>query len=102
MAEARQFLMLIKTGETLKHNPMLVEWIGEIEQDYMHRFGFFGPSVAHLALDGPWDFALVFPGSEESANYLAESIAAKAPGQTEILTLKGTDLDDFRAASAQH
>lgn len=90
--------MLIKVSAAVKSNPQLLGWINEIENDYMARFGSFGPSLAHLALTDQWDFALVFPGSEESVGYLGNAIASKAPGQTEILTLRGTNLDDFRKA----
>jgi hypothetical protein len=95
------FLMLIKISESVRNNPSLRGWINEIEGEYMDRFGAFGPSVAHLILhQSPWDFALVFPGSEASVRFLTEAIESRAPGQTEILTLQGRNLDDFRAAPA--
>jgi hypothetical protein len=95
------FLMLIKVTnpDLLANRAQLVSWIDEIEEAYMDEFGDFGASVAHLALNGPWHFALVFPGSQESVASLTDAIQSKAPGQTEILTLQGTDLDDFRSAA---
>jgi hypothetical protein len=77
-------------------NPSLAGWIAEIENDYMSRFGDLGASVGHLALNGPWHFALVFPGSEESVAYLTGQIKDRA-SDTEILTMSGIDLDAWRA-----
>jgi hypothetical protein len=97
MDEAKkQFVMLIKVTQGVKRNPALVGWMDEIEADYMTKFGRFGLSIAHLALDGPWDFALVFPGSKESASYLGSEILRRDP-DTEIQTMEGIDLDDFKA-----
>jgi hypothetical protein len=97
------FLILIKVTNpsVLANKPQLVAWIDEIETAYMDEFGELGASVAHIAFDGPWHFALVFPGSQESVTFLTNAISSKAPGQTEILTLQGTDLDTFRAGGAQ-
>jgi hypothetical protein len=95
------FLMLIKVSAgVLANRAQLISWIDEIEDDYMERFGHFGASAAHLELTGaPWHFALVFPGSQESVTFLTNAIESKAPGQTDILTLEGTNLDDFRAGA---
>jgi hypothetical protein len=95
------FLMLIKVTNpsVLANKPQLVAWIDEIETSYMSLSGQFGASVAHLVLNGPWHFALVFPGSQESVVFLTTAIESKAPGQTEILTLQGTNLDAFRAGA---
>jgi hypothetical protein len=93
--------MLIKVTPTRKLSQVLASWIDEIEDDYMDRFEAFGPSLAHLVLDdGPWDFALLFPGSTESAHYLEQAILGK-DSDTEILTMPGRDLDDFRGARQQ-
>ena len=91
-----QFLMLIKVTAMVRSNHNLVGWINEIEETYMERFGVFGASAAHLVLDGPWDFALLFPGSAEAVEYLSFQILKKA-SDTIILTMEATDLDVFRA-----
>jgi len=94
------FLMLIKVHPTVKSNPQLLDWINEIDADYMERFGELGASLAHIVIEEEWDFALVFPGSEESVAYLSNQIHQRAPGQVDILTLRGTNLDDLRGVQA--
>ncbi len=91
------FVMMIKVAEAVRYDPHLVEWMDEIEKDYMQKYGRYGLSLAHVALDGPWQFALVFPGSKEAAAYLQNEIERRAPGQTQIETMEGVDLDDFKA-----
>src|SRR5512141_1308726 len=92
------YVMLIKVNATVMRSRDLVRWIDDIETSYMEQFGSLGVSLAHVALDeGPWNFALVFPGSEASVRYLTDQISSRAPGQTEFLTMKGKDLDQFRA-----
>ncbi len=99
MAEAHaKYVFLIKVSAATLREPDLARWIEEIEQEYMNRFGGIGSSLAHIKLDdGPWDFALVFPGSEASVRYLTEEISRRSPGQTECLAMRGRDLDEFRA-----
>jgi hypothetical protein len=94
------FLMLIKVTSAVRSHPSLVGWMNEIETSYMDQYGSLGASAAHLVLDGqPWDFALLFPGSLESVNYLTARIMSFA-SDTIILTMQATDLDAFRAAHA--
>lgn len=90
--------MLIRVQQEIRNNPQLLGWIDDIEAGYMGTFGVLGASLAHVVLEEEWDFALVFPGSEESVAFLSAEITGRAPGQVEILTLRGIDLDDFRAA----
>lgn len=95
------FVMLIRVSDAVRAHSALRDWIDEIEQAYMGRFGRFGASLAHVALDAgsaPWHFALVFPGSEEAVAYLTDAIQAKAPGEVETLSMRGIDLDQFRRA----
>jgi|1185.fasta_scaffold11059_2 hypothetical protein len=87
--------MMIKVTPTVRANPSLLDWINDIETDYMEKYGDFGASMAHLVLEGPWNFALLFPGSDESVAYLSSQILSKA-GDTEILTMAATDLDELR------
>jgi hypothetical protein len=102
MADAGQFLMLIKISDKLKGDlPFLAESIRAIEEDYMGKFGKLGASVAHAALIGPWDFAVWFHGSPESAIYLAAEIARKAPGESETLTMPAFELDEFTSRFAR-
>lgn len=102
MASGMLYVMLIKASENVLNNRQLVNWIAAIEDDYMERFGDIGASLAHVRLnDAPWQFALVFPGTEESAQYLASAITAQAPGETDILTMNGIDLDEFRGLQQQ-
>ena len=92
--------MLIRVEQTLRNHPQLIEWINEIDADYMERFGHFGMSLAHVVLEEEWDFALVFPGSDESVAYLSAQINQRAPGQVEILALRGSNLDNLRGMTA--
>lgn len=97
MPDSQLFLMLIKVSETLKNHESLKTWIDEIEVNYMAEFGSYGSSVSHLVLTGPWDFALVFPGSTESVASLTAAVEARGGGGVEILTMPATDLDQFRS-----
>ena len=88
-----QFLMLIKITQTVRANPELANWIRTIDEEYMEEFGDLGGSVAHVALEGgDWDYALLFNGSTESAQYLTAQIMARA-ADTTIQTMIATDLD---------
>ena len=92
------FLMLIKINAELKNDPKLADRIEEIEAEYMKKYESLGRSIAHVALEGPWDFALLFPGSRESVMDLERSIRSSAPqvqSVEELLTMPATELDDF-------
>ncbi len=91
--------MLIKVNPTVMQNSSLAGWITDIENDYMDRFGVIGASVGHVALNGPWHFALLFPGSEESVAHLTNQIRERA-ADTEILCMSGIDLDHWRSQRA--
>jgi hypothetical protein len=99
----QQYLMLIKATPRVKSEPQqLVTWIGDIEKEYMEKFRHISMSMAHLAFrDAPWDFAVVFTGSQESVDFLTRQIHDKAPGQAELLTMKGIDLDVFKASGGR-
>jgi hypothetical protein len=73
--------MLIRVTQAVQQNANLAAWMAEV-------------------VEGDWQYALVFPGSEESVSYLTAQIMERS-GDTEILTLRGVDLDDWRAARAQ-
>jgi len=92
--------MLIRVQQTVRNHPQFLEWINEIDSDYMERFGHLGMSLAHVVLEEEWDFALVFPGSDESVAYLTDQINQRAPGQVEILALRGSNLDNLRGMTA--
>ena len=104
MTETRQlyvFLIKVKSPSLLRSRD-LVRWIDDIEKEYMGKFGDIGSSVAHVELQGaPWDFALVFPGSEASVRFLTDRIDARAPGETECLAMRGRDLDELRKGARQ-
>jgi hypothetical protein len=94
------YLMLIRVTQEIRESASLAGWITEIHDDYMGRFENLGASVAHVVFEeGPWHFALVFPGSEESVEYLTNQILARSDS-TEIQTMRGTDLDTWRAGQA--
>ena len=92
---AQLYLMLIKVTPTVLAKPELRGWIDDIDRDYMEKYRHLGMSMAHIALEnGDWDFALLFPGSDESVEYLTGQIMGKASG-TKIQTMNATELDDF-------
>lgn len=97
--QTQHYLMLIKVTErTMRESTQLVSWIKDIDREYMEKWRDISMSAAHLAFeDGPWNFALVFTGNKDSVTSLTRAINERAPGQTEILTLEGIDLDDFTA-----
>ncbi len=101
--ERHLYVFLIKvTSEPLLRSPDLVGWIDDIEREYMNKFGDIGSSVAHVELQGaPWNYALVFPGTEASVRFLTDRINARSAGQTECLAMRGRDLDEFRKAGAR-
>jgi hypothetical protein len=92
-------LMLIKVNPNLTRNAQLAAWIDEIDADYMSHFPLM-PSAAHVKLDGPWDFALLFRATEESIAYLEAAIRNKGPEGSiaEILSMRATDLDNYTAS----
>ena len=92
------YVFLIRVSAPTLRDASLAQWIDEIEEDYMSKFKSIGMSIAHCKLDdgAPWNFALVFPGTEESVNYLTDQITSRARG-TEVLAMRGEDLDQFTA-----
>lgn len=91
------FLMLITISEDLKRDRRLPTWIDEIERAYMDEF--FVPSVAHVALEGPFDFALLFRSSAEGVQFLERAIRERGGSAVEILTMRATELDDYLGRS---
>jgi hypothetical protein len=104
--------MLVTITEDVEKNPRLMEWIGDINRDYMEKFGMFGPSLGHYRLSDaqtvgmplsgptrrpPFNFALIFPGSQESVGYLADAIERRAKGDVGILTMQAEDLPTRRS-----
>jgi hypothetical protein len=90
------YLMLIKVAPTLARNATLADWIDDIDSDYMTHFPEL-VSLAHVKLDGAWDFGLLFHGTAESVQYLDSAIRSKGPSGSivEILTMPAVDLDDY-------
>jgi hypothetical protein len=92
-------LMLIKIDPDLPRDAQLADWIDEIDSDYMSHFPSF-LSLAHVKLDGSWDFALLFHATAESITYLEQSIRSKGPTGSivEILAMPAINLDDYTAS----
>jgi hypothetical protein len=93
--EENTYLTLVKlNGEAKANRSTLLETIKEVSEGWMRQFGpsgFF--TIAHVALIGPYDFAMLYTGSTESAIYLAARIGERRVG--EIVTMPAIDLDTF-------
>jgi hypothetical protein len=65
-----------------------------VNSQYMARF----PEALtrfHVALIGPYDIAVLYEGSQESAAFLAHLILEKSEGRVETVTMPAVDLDRF-------
>lgn len=89
-------LMLIKINPDLRGDRRLANWIEEIDRDYMARYPLLA-SIAHVKLEGPWDFGLLFHGTSDSVAYLEDAIRRKGPTASiqDVLTMPAIDLDDY-------
>ena len=88
------FLMLIAITDGLKRDGgQLAAWMDEIEGGYMDEFAV--PSVAHVALQGPFDFALLFRSSPEGVMFLENAIRERGGSGVWILTMPATELDEY-------
>jgi uncharacterized protein with GYD domain len=90
------FLLLIKANAEAKKDPQkMASLIKEIDHAYMAQFKSISITLGHVALIGPYDFAILFTGTHESAMRLSLLISQKGGGMYETITMPAVQLDDF-------